>query len=192
MSHNQLNQLFQSYTGALYKCASRMINLHDPKHEDKVQDLVVLAYQQFISKATTGTIMSLPLLIHFMKLRRPEVQLEMRGYSRTHKKDVFNSRNYHEGKTHVYSFAAVCETEEPFPDSTGDPEDELVTSIDFERKLSSLTRSEQTILKMKISGYGIADIARALSIRPRTVKNAIRSISEKLFKKPNSQTQLRL
>jgi len=171
-----------------------MIHLHDPKHEDKVQDLVILAYQEFLSKAATGTIMGLPLLIHFMKFRKPEVQLEMRGYSRTHKKDVFNSRNYYEGKTCLYSAncSAVSEMEETFSNPAEDPENELVTSIDFERKLATLTRGEQTILKMKISGYGIGDIAQTLSVQPRTVKNAIKSISEKLFRKPNTQTRMKL
>src|SRR5512136_2389522 len=103
MSQESLNTQFQQYANTLYAAASRMLDKRNPQHEDKVQDLVILAYEEFKRKADQGTIMSLPLLIHFMKLRKPEVQLEMRGDSRTHKKDVFNKRNYYEGKLELYS-----------------------------------------------------------------------------------------
>ena len=96
MLQNSLNSQFQSNSNTLYAAASRMLDKRNPQYEDKVQDLVILAYEEFKRKAEQGIIMSLPLLIHFMKLRKPEVQLEMRGYSRTHKKDVFNKRNYYE------------------------------------------------------------------------------------------------
>ena len=103
MSHKSVNEIFQSYANTLYTAASRMIDKRHPQYEDKVQDLVVLAYEEFLSKAERGRVMDLPLLVHFMKLRKPEVQIEMRGYSRTHKTDVFNKSNYYEGKTELYS-----------------------------------------------------------------------------------------
>lgn len=88
MSRQSVNEIFQSYANTLYTAASRMIDKSHPQYEDKVQDLVILAYEEFLSNAEQGRIMSLPLLIHFMKLRKPEVQIEMRGYSCTHKRDV--------------------------------------------------------------------------------------------------------
>ena len=85
MSQNLINSQFQPYSNTLYAAASRMLDKRNPQYEDKVQDLVILAYKEFERKSEQGTIMSLPLLIHFMKLRKPEVQIEMRGYSRTHR-----------------------------------------------------------------------------------------------------------
>ena len=122
MQQNSINSQFQQYADTLYKAASRMLDKRNPQYEDKVQDLVILAYEEFKRKADQGTIMSLPLLIHFMKLRKPEVQLEMRGDSRTPKKDVFNKRNYYEGKLELYSIdnPLNIESSETFAESIKD------------------------------------------------------------------------
>jgi len=197
MSHQSVNEIFQSYADTLYTAASRMIDKRHPQYEDKVQDLVILAYEEFLSKAEQGKVMSLPLLIHFMKLRKPEVQIEMRGYSRTHKTDVFNKRNYYEGKTELYSINSRVsgDGEDTFADRIADEmnlEDELSASIDIEDKLSTLKEYEQTIIRMKLSGYDEYEIARALSVQPQTVRNAVKSISNRLFDKANAQTSLSL
>lgn len=197
MSHQSVNEIFQSYANTLYTAASRMIDKRHPQYEDKVQDLVILAYEEFLSKAEQGKAMSLPLLIHFMKLRKPEVQIEMRGYSRTHKTDVFNKRNYYEGKTELYSINTPISSdgEETFADCIPDGmnlEEELSATMEIEAKLSTLKEYEQTIVRMRLSGYDENEIARALSVQPQTVRNAVKSISNKLFEKANAQTSLSL
>jgi DNA-directed RNA polymerase specialized sigma24 family protein len=197
MSHQSVNEIFQSYANTLYTAASRMIDKRNPQHEDKVQDLVILAYEEFLSKAERGKVMSLPLLIHFMKLRKPEVQIEMRGYSRTHKTDVFNKRNYYEGKTELYSINSPIsgEGEDTFADCIPNEtnlEEELNATMEIEAKLSTLKEYEQTIVRMKLSGYDENEIARALSVQPHTIRNAVNSISNKLFEKAAAQTSLSL
>lgn len=197
MSRQSVNEIFQSYANTLYTAASRMIDKRHPQYEDKVQDLVILAYEEFLSKAEQGRIMSLSLLIHFMKLRKPEVQIEMRGYSRTHKRDVFNKRNYYEGRTELYSIDSPIsgEGEDTFADCIPDEtnlEEELSARMDIEDKLSSLKEYEQLIVRMKMNGYDENEIARALSVQPQTVRNAVKSISNKLFEKAVAQTSLSL
>ena len=145
--------------------ASRMLDKRNPQYEDKVQDLVVLAYEEFKRKADQGTIMSLPLLIHYMKLRKPEVQIEMRGDSRTTKKDVFNKRNYYEGKMELYSINnhLNIESEETFAESIKDDnnlEEEISFQIEYQERLASLHSSEQTILQMKMNGFQDYEIAQ--------------------------------
>ncbi|MGB2867710.1 MAG: ECF-type sigma factor [Bacteroidota bacterium] len=189
MSHQSLNNIFYSYANTLYTAAARMIDKRNSQYEDKVQDLVLLAYEEFLRKADRGTIMDLPLLIHFMKLRRPEVQLEMRGLSRTSKTDVFNKRNYYEGKLQVYSIDNFDATY--FRDVTN-PEEELVSHIDFEEQLSSLMEHEQTIVLMKLTGYDENEIAQALSVQSQTVTNALKSLSATLSGKPSPQLSLNI
>ena len=186
MSHQEINQLFQSYAPTLYTAASRMIDKRHPQYEDKVQDLVILAYEEFLRKARQAQVMSLPLLIHFMKLRKPEVQIEMRGYSRTNKTDVFNKRNYYEGKTTLYSIDAPISRDggDTFVDFIGDGrnlEEELIAKMDIEERLANLKSYEQTIIKMKFIGYDEDDIARALSVQPQTITTALKVISMKVF-----------
>lgn len=195
MSHQTVNEIFQSYANTLYTAASRMIDKRDPQYEDKVQDLVILAYEEFLSKAEQGKQMSLPLLIHFMKLRKPEVQIEMRGYSRTHKTDVFNKRNYYEGKTELYSINSPLsgDGEDTFADCIPDEanlEEEVSARMDIEDKLYGLKEYEQLIVRMKMSGYDENEIARALSVQPQTVKNAIKNLSAKLFEEAPAQISL--
>ncbi len=185
MSHQEVNQLFQSYAQTLYTAASRMIDKRHPQYEDKVQDLVVLAYEEFLRKARQAQVMSLPLLIHFMKLRKPEVQIEMRGYSRTNKTDVFNKRNYYEGKTSLYSIDVPISRDggDTFVDVIGDGrnlEEELIAKMDIEERLATLKSYEQTIIKMKFIGYDEDDIARALSVQPQTITNALKVIWTKM------------
>lgn len=197
MSHQSINEIFQSYANTLYTAAAQMIDKRHPQYEDKVQDLVILAYEEFLSKAEQGRIMSLPLLIHFMKLRKPEVQIEMRGYSRTHKTDVFNKRNYYEGKTELYSINSPITSggEDTFADHIPDGtnlEEELSATMELEDKLSTLKEYEQTIVRMKLSGYDENEIARALSVQPQTVRNAIHTICSKLSGNTSYQTELQL
>jgi len=197
MLHKSVNEIFQSYANTLYTAASRMIDKRHPQYEDKVQDLVVLAYEEFLSKAERGRVMDLPLLIHFMKLRKPEVQIEMRGYSRTHKTDVFNKRNYYEGKTELYSinspvFSDRADTlAECIPDEVN-LEEELSARMDIEDKLSTLKEYEQTIVMMKLSGYDENEIARALSVQPQTIRNAVRGISKRLLDESETQISMSL
>lgn len=197
MPQNSLNSQFQSYSNTLYAAASRMLNKRNPQYEDKVQDLVILAYEEFKRKAEQGTLMSLPLLIHFMKLRKPEVQLEMRGDSRTRKKDVFNKRNYYEGKLELYSIdnPLNIESSETFAESIKDDnnlEEEISFRLEYQERLASLHTNEQTILQMKMNGYQDYEIAQIMCIQSSTVRNTIQNIASKMMERKTVQCELQL
>ena len=53
MQQNSLNSQFQSYSNTLYAAASRMLDKRNPQYEDKVQDLVILAYEEFKTESRT-------------------------------------------------------------------------------------------------------------------------------------------
>jgi DNA-directed RNA polymerase specialized sigma24 family protein len=195
MSHQKLNEIFETYIVQLYAAAKRMIDNRDHQYADKVQDLVVLAYEEFIRKGNEGRTMSLSLLIHYMKLRKKEVQLEMRGYSRTDKTDVFNKRNYYEGKLELYSLNnPVYENGgRPYIDSFSadeDIQDSMIHEIDFNGLISTLTLKEKNIIEMKINGFNDNEIATALSIQIQTVKNILTRISLIITNKPSPQLSL--
>jgi DNA-directed RNA polymerase specialized sigma24 family protein len=197
MQQNSINSQFQSYSNTLYAAASRMLDKRNPQHEDKVQDLVILAYEEFKRKADQGVIMSLPLLIHFMKLRKPEVQLEMRGASRTHKKDVFNKRNYYEGKLELYSIDNPLNKEsgETFAESIEDEnnlEEEILFRLEYQDRLAMLHINEQTILQMKMNGYQDYEIAQTMCIQSSTVKTALQTIAPKMMEMKTVQCELQL
>lgn len=194
MSQNHINTQFQQYASTLYSIASKMIDKRNPQYEDKVQDLVILAYEEFKRKSEQGIIMSLPLLINFMKFRKKEIQLEMRGYSRTHKKDIFNKRNYYEGKYELYSLDNSLNDEliETFADNLKDEfniEDEISFQIDLRNKFVSLRPPEILILQMKINGYNNNEISQIMSIEEETVRNSLEHIQSIIFdKKPIQYT----
>lgn len=195
MLHQQLNSIFAQYTPTLYNAANRMIDKRHPQFEDKVQDLVVLAYEEFTRKANEGKIMDLPLVIHYMKFRKAEVQIEMRGYSRTSKTDVFNKRNYYEGKMELYSihnpvFDGEGDTYADVIPHDKDVEDELNFNIDLQRQLSVLTKTDRTIFEMKVAGFDDEAVVRTLSIQPHTLKVALDRISHLLIGKPQPQLEL--
>ena len=197
MLQNSINSQFQSYSNTLYAAASRMLDKRNSQHEDKVQDLVILAYEEFKRKADQGTIMSIALLIHFMKLRKPEVQLEMRGDSRTHKKDVFNKRNYYEGKMELYSIDNPINREagETFAETIRDEknlEEEISFHLEYQEKLASLHTSEQTILQMKMNGYQDYEIAQIMCIQSSTVRSTLQNIAPKMMEKKTVQCELQL
>ncbi len=197
MQQNSINSQFQSYSNTLYAAASRMLDKRNPQYEDKVQDLVILAYEEFKRKADQGTIMSLPLLIHFMKLRKPEVQLEMRGDSRTPKKDVFNKRNYYEGKLELYSIdnPLNIESSDTFAESIKDEqnlEEEISFHLEYQERLASLHTNEQAILQMKMNGYQDYEIARIMCIQSSTVRSTIQNISSKMMERKTVQCELSL
>lgn len=195
MSHQQLNQIFSQYTQTLYNAAKRMIYKSHPQYEDKVQDLIILAYEEFIRKSEGGKIMELPLLIHYMKLRKKEVQIEMRGYSRTNKTDVFNKRNYYEGKLELHSidntvFTEDAETYADLIKDESDLEDYLHYKIDLDARLSKLSEKERIIFMMKTEGYKDDEIAHAVSLNIETVKNYIHKLALRFSNKTLSQIEL--
>ena len=182
MSHQQLNDIFEQYTAVLYAAAKRMFDKRNPQYSDKVQDLVILAYEEFIRKGNEGNIMDLPLIIYYMKLRKNEVQLEMRGYSRTHKTDVFNKRNYYEGKLELHSinnpvFEGGGDTYAEIIQDGEDGEESLTYEIDLKATISKLTPKEKSILEMKINGFTEEEIARSLAVQIHTVKNTLTRLS---------------
>lgn len=197
MSPESLNLQFNQYANTLYAAASKMLDKRNPQYEDKVQDLVILAYEEFKRKAEQGSITSLPLLIHFMKLRKPEVQLEMRGDSRTHKKDVFNKRNYYEGKYELYSIDNPLNKEsgDTFAESIKDEnnlEEEISFRLEYQERLASLHANEQTILQMKMNGYQDYEIAQIMCIQSSTVRNTIQNIASKMMERKTVQCELQL
>ncbi len=197
MSHQQLNSIFSNYTPSLYKAAQRMIDKRHPQFEDKVQDLIVLAYEVFTRKAGEGKIMELPLVINYMKFRRAEVQIEMRGYSRTNKRDVFNKRNYYEGRLELYSvhnpvFEGEDDTYADNISAAIDIETEVSFKIDIEQKLSHLSQNERTIIDMKVSGFGDEEISQCLSVQVQTVKNALNRLSSRISGISQFQLELSL
>jgi hypothetical protein len=197
MEHTELNKQFTSYAETLYAAAKRMLEKRNPMYDDKVQDLIILSYEEFIRKAETGTIMSLPLLIHFMKLRKPEVQLEMRGDSRTHKKDVFNKRNYYEGKYELYSIDNTISDEsgETFAESIPDQhnqEDEIIFHLDYQTTLASLAKVEETIVQMRLQGFENHEIAKSLNVHSSTIQQTIDHLSETVSHHKKVQYELSL
>ncbi len=192
MSHQQLNEIFEKYTVQLYAAAKRMIDNRNPQYDDKVQDLVILAYEEFIRKGNEGNIMDLPLVIYYMNLRKKEVQLEMRGYSRTNKKDVFNKRNYYEGKLEVYSinnpvFEDVGDTYGDIMQGDDDIEGSLIHEIDLKTAMSNLMSKEKTVLEMKINGFSEEEIAQSLALEFHTIKNTLIRLSSIITCRPSTQ-----
>jgi len=197
MFHQQLNSIFAQYTPTLYNAARQMIDKRHPQYEDKVQDLVVLAYEEFTRKANEGKIMELPLVIHYMKFRKAEVQIEMRGYSRTSKTDVFNKRNFYEGKTELYSidnpvFDGEGDTYADIIRDESDCEREVSFKIDVQQKLCTLSENERLILDMKVYGYENDEISQWLSVNVQTVKNALPRLASIISGEPHPQLELRL
>jgi len=197
MFHQQLNSIFAKYTPTLYSAAKRMIDKRHPQYDDKVQDLVVLAYEEFIRKANEGKIMELPLVIHYMKFRKAEVQIEMRGYSRTSKTDVFNKRNFYEGKMELYSidnpvFDGEGDTYADIIRDESDFERQVSFNIDVQQNLSKLSEIERLIIDKKISGYKSEEIAEMLSVQTQSVANAIERVATHFTNQLPSQMELQL
>jgi DNA-directed RNA polymerase specialized sigma24 family protein len=128
--------------------------------------------------------MQLPVIIHFMKLRKPEVQMEMRGYSKTKKKDVFNKRNYYEGKLELHSIHNSVSGNgddlylEVLPDNSN-PEAEIIQKLDTERILNRLSSEERQVVEMKSSGFNIAEISNALQLKPQRVNHTLEQFKSK-------------
>jgi len=182
MSHQQLNDIFEQYTAVLYAAAKRMFDKRNPQYSDKVQDLVILAYEEFVRKGNEGNIMDLPLVIYYMKIRKKEVQLEMRGYSRTNKTDVFNKRNYYEGKLELHSinnpvFECGGDTYAEIIQNGDDDEESLTFEIDLKERVEKLSPKEKTILELKVAGFADKEIARSLAVQIHTVKNTLTRLS---------------
>jgi DNA-directed RNA polymerase specialized sigma24 family protein len=195
MEHTELNKQFTSYAETLYAAAKRMLDKRNPMYEDKVQDLVILAYEEFKRKAEQGTIMNLLLLIHFMKLRKPEVQLEMRGDSRTHKKDVFNKRNYYEGKYELYSIDNTINDEsgETFAESIPDEhnhEEEIIFHLDYQTTLASMQKVEETVVQMRLHGFENYEIAQSLNVHSSTIQQTLDHLSETVSHQKKVQCEL--
>lgn len=195
MLHQEVNQIFSQYTATLYNAAKRMIDKRNPQYEDKVQDLIILAYEEFIKKANEGKIMDLPLVIYYMKLRKKEVQIEMRGCSRTNKTDVFNKRNYYEGKLELHSidntvFNGEGDTYADIIQDESSLEDYLHYKIDLDARLSKLSEKERIVFMMKNEGYNDKEIAHAVSASIESVNKFFNKLELQFLNKPQHQLEM--
>ena len=183
MLHYLLNWVFASYTDSLYAAASRIHNKGSIYYKDKVQDLVVLAYEEYDRKFHQGIVLNLPLLLNFIRYRKPEVLLDMRGYSRSPKKDIFNIRNRVEREVVLLSIDADHQPEHSYMDLIRDEtnlEDEILSRIDFQTKRKGLSEQENRILQMRLDGYNVRDMVLLTGRGKGFVKTTLRNVLLKM------------
>jgi DNA-binding CsgD family transcriptional regulator len=109
--------------------------------------------------------------------------LDMRGYSRSSKKDVFNIRNRVEEKLALLLIDADHQDGYAYADLIRDEtnlEDEILTRIDFQTKRERLSEQEDRILQMRLDGYNVRDMVRLTGRGKGFVKTTLRNVLLKM------------
>ncbi len=146
--------------------------------EDRLQDAVSQTWQMYYRYATEkDNVLHDAILVHYCRRRAVDLDRHFVPADGCRRKDVLDPRAYRDKKVEVHHLDGICE------DGEGDhalqvglaevmasaPERKINSALDLESWLRDLSRQEREILKGKVDGFTIAEIASDLGLNSSKV-----------------------
>ena len=148
--------------------------------EDRLQDAVSQTWQMYHRYAREkGNVLSDAILVHYCRRRAVDLDRHFVPADCCRRKDVLDPRAYRDGRVEVHHLDGILDDQE----SEGDhalqvglaevlaptPERKLNSALDLKSWLRDLSRQEREILKGKLDGFTIAEIASDLGLNSSKV-----------------------
>ena len=170
---NQLESIRSSFDAKIRSGVFRPITrrLHADIAEDRAQEALALAWMNFRRHALQGHILDDGILVNFARHRAEDFGRTVVGCDgRARKFCVLDQRNYVEGKVEVLRLdkiihdrgeANVLGLAEAM---AANPVRRIVSAIDLQAWLASLSDDDQILLSMRMAGHRLKPIAKRLGI----------------------------
>ncbi len=146
--------------------------------EDRLQDGVCQTWQMYYRYATEkDNVLHDAILVHYCKRRAVDLDRHFVPPGCCRRKDVLDPRGYRDGRVEVLNIDGICEdSDEDDALQVGyaevlapTPERKLNSALDLKSWLRDLSRQEREILKGKLDGFTIAEIAVHLGLNSSKV-----------------------
>jgi hypothetical protein len=161
--------------------------LHADMVEDRSQEALALAYENYRRHALQGRILDDALLVHFARHRAEDLVRTIVGCDgRARKFCVMDVRNYIEGKVEVLRLDKIVE-DRGEADMLGlaevmanNPVRRIVSAIDLQAWLAGLPEDDRALLSMRMAGHGWVEIGSALCISGSSAWSRCRNLGREL------------
>ena len=161
--------------------------MHADTAEDRSQEGLALAYENYRRHALQGRILDDALLVHFARLRAEDLGRTVVGCDgRARKFGVMDVRNYIAGKVEVLRLDKIVE-DRGEADMLGlaeamanNPIRRIVSAIDLQAWLASLPDDDRALLSMRMAGCGWNEIGTALCISGSSAWSRSRNLGREL------------
>jgi DNA-directed RNA polymerase specialized sigma24 family protein len=161
--------------------------LHADMVEDRSQEALALAYENYRRHALQGRILDDALLVHFARHRAEDLGRQIvpcDGVSR--KTCVMDVRNYIDGKVELLRLDKIIQ-DRGEADMFGlaeamanNPVKRIVSAIDLESWLAELPDDDRALLSMRMAGCGWTEIGAALCISGSSAWSRCRNLGREL------------
>jgi hypothetical protein len=161
--------------------------MHADTAEDRSQEGLALAYENYRRNALQGRILDDALLVHFARLRAEDLGRTVVGCNgRARKFCAMDVRNYIDGKVEVLRLDKIIHDRGEV-DMLGlaevmanNPAKKIVSAIDLEAWLASLPEDDRALLSMRMAGHGWTEIGASLCISGSSAWSRCRNLGREL------------
>lgn len=169
----QLESIRSSFDSKIRSGVFRPITrrLHADIAEDRSQEALTLAYENYRRHALQGHILDDGILVNFARHRAEDLGRQVVPCDgRARRFCVMDSRNYVEGKVEVLRLDKIVNDRGEAnlvglaEAMVANPVRRIVSALDLQAWLASLPDADQVLLAMRMAGYRLKPIAKRLGI----------------------------
>jgi hypothetical protein len=157
--------------------------------DDRLAEGIGMAFEQYARSVAAGRPMEDALLVHACRMRAIDLGRRLAGADGARPKtDVFDERNYREGRVEILRLDGILDEEED--EEQGlldwaeldalDPARELASAIDLETWLGGLGTEDRTMLALRQAGHTLGGIGAAMGRSTSAVFARLRALGREL------------
>jgi len=161
--------------------------MHADIAEDRSQEALALAYENYRRHALQGRVLDDALLVHFARLRAEDLSRTIVGCEgRAKKFCVMDIRNYIDGKVEVLRLDKIVSDHDEAnmlglaEAMAANPVRKLVSAIDLGAWLGGLSENDQVLMAMRMAGHRLKPIAKRLGISTSAAWSRCRELGHEL------------
>jgi hypothetical protein len=136
--------------------------------EDRLAEGIAMAFELYAKSVAKGEPLADAILVHACHLRAIDLSRRVAGSQGGHpKRDVFDPRNYNDGKVEVWSLDAQIEGADGEPwfgfaePGVPNPAGRYASAMDLESWLGSLDAEDRLVLALRQAGSTLLEIGEA-------------------------------
>jgi len=142
-------------------------HLREDIREDRLAEGIGLTFEIYLRYVDRGFVLDDALLVHACHMRAIDLSRRLAGAAGSQpKKDVFDERNYHDGKIEVFYLGIESDEEDSAlgyaAPLTANPTGHILSALSLEDWLSGLCERDQALLALRQAGHTLTEIAAGI------------------------------
>ena len=173
----------QKVARGIFKPVAR--HLREDLRDDRLAEGIGLTFEMYLRYAERGVTIDDALLVHSCHLRAIDLSRRVAGAAGGQpKKDVYDERNYRDGKLEVLHLGVPGEDGDGVGYTaalTTNPTRDIMSALSLQGWLSGLCERDQTMLALRQAGHTLTEIGLRLAASTTTVCARLRELGAQLL-----------